>query len=146
MSGGPHYTKDENERLLSLWADNKDSDYTEIAKKAKAYGCCIGSRTESAIARHLSVLLLNKQGDENEIAEEDTENDQLDMDDIILRKKAALYDSVCDMYFGTLSLGYSNGKEFLNLNIPEIRRWFEEHEPERNSKRLDELRAESRGR
>lgn len=51
-----------------------------------------------------------------------------------------MHDMIRDTFFDTATLGEANGGVFLNINIPEIRRWFKEHEPEAFSECLEYLK------
>lgn len=129
MPRGTLYTRDEDSALLMLMSDMRNDNtkctYTEIAMRAFAYGICKG-RNISAIAQHLSLL----DGATSQAETNEAEEEQVEAEEILNRKEAALYRSIRNTFFDTATLGENNGGMFLNINIPEIRRWFKEHEPE----------------
>lgn len=138
MPRGTYYTKDEDVALTNLMHDmrkeNTNCTYMAIAIRAIAYGIC--KRHASAIAQHLSIL----DGHNKDTETDEAEEEQMDAEDILTQHKAELYDSIKDTFFDTATLGENNAGVFLNVNIPEIRRWFKEHEPEAFSSCLENLK------
>ena len=141
MARGPYYTKEEDERLLSLWEDLKEQDPTfkEVAVRSVKYGIC--DRNPDAVAQHLSVLLTPKP--------EEPKEEEFQMEQMVVDFEKAEYKQYKDKYIELVDVLIKlstlfKGKFYdgLKYNYAEITNWLISNEPAKFAARLEELQFE----
>lgn len=142
MARGPYYTKEEDERLLSLWGDLKEQEPTfkEVAVKSVKYGIC--DRNPEAIAQHLSALVAPKV----EAPKEEAFQMEVDIEKAALKQKVSeletKYSGLLHALIGCAELYKGNLYDGLRYNYAEITNWLMSNEATKFGARLEELQLE----